>query len=209
MSDSLQPCRLQHDRLPCPCPSPSPRACSNSRPLSRWCHPTISSFVIPFSSHLQYFPASGSFQMSQFFKSGGQSTGASASASVLPMNIQDWYVYIVSCNIYVFKQRSSIFLGSPGAFWHLLFQCLALCVCKHAFHIPIYVVSIIHMSRGTLFTLVFIIITGSVFHVYSCDSKKKIQNKDWIVHLLLELTFLCSPPTSGGTVIPGLGRSLE
>ena len=88
VSNSLQPHGLQHARLPCP--SPSPRACSNSCPLSRWCHPTISSSVVPFSSCLQSFPASGSFLMSQFFASGGQSIGASASASVLPMNIQDW-----------------------------------------------------------------------------------------------------------------------
>ena len=70
--------------------SPTPRTCSNSCPLSQWCHPTISSSVIPFSSWLQSFPASGSFPMSQFFASGGQSTGASASASVYPMNIQNW-----------------------------------------------------------------------------------------------------------------------
>ena len=73
------------------CPSPTPRACPNSCPLSRWCHPTISSSVIPFSSCLQSFPASGSFPMSPFFTSGGQSFGVSASASVLPMNIQDWF----------------------------------------------------------------------------------------------------------------------
>ena len=74
-----------------PCPSPTPRAYSNSCPLSRWCHPTISSSVVPFSSRLQFFPASGSFQMSQSFTSGGQSIGVSASASVLLMNIQDWF----------------------------------------------------------------------------------------------------------------------
>ena len=79
---------LQHARFPCPLPTP--KACSNSCPLSRWCHPTISSSVVPFSSCLQSFPASGSFPMSQFFTSGGQSTAASASASVLPMNIQNW-----------------------------------------------------------------------------------------------------------------------
>ena len=73
-----------------PCPSPTPTAYSNSRLSSRWCHPTISSSVTPFSSCLQSFPASGSFPMSQFFPSGGQSTGVSASASVLPMKIQDW-----------------------------------------------------------------------------------------------------------------------
>ena len=80
---------LQHTRLPCP--SPTPEACSNSCPQSRWCHPTISSSVIPFSSCLQSFPASGSFPMSRLFTSGGQSIGVSASASVLPMNIQDWF----------------------------------------------------------------------------------------------------------------------
>ena len=89
MSDSLQHHGLQHTRLPCP--SPTPRAYSNSCPLSRWCHPTISSSVVPFSSHFQSCPASGSFQMSQFFASGGQSTRASASASVFPMKIQDWF----------------------------------------------------------------------------------------------------------------------
>ena len=79
---------LQHTRPPCP--SPTPTAYSNSCPLNRWCHPTISSSVIPFSSHLQSFPASGSFPVSQFFTSGGHNIGASAEASVLPMNIQDW-----------------------------------------------------------------------------------------------------------------------
>ena len=87
LSDFLQPHGLQHTRPPCP--SLTPRACSNSCPSSWWCHPTISSSVIPFSSCLQSFPASGSFPMSQFFISSGQSIGASASASVLPMNIQD------------------------------------------------------------------------------------------------------------------------
>ena len=85
---TLQPHELQHARPPCP--SPTPRACSNSCPLSQWCHPTISSSVVPFSSS-QSFPASGSFQMSQLFASGGQSIGASASASVLLINIQDWF----------------------------------------------------------------------------------------------------------------------
>ena len=74
-----------------PCPSLTPRAHSNSSPSSRWCHPTISSSVVPFSSYLQSFPASGSFLKSQFFTSGGRSIGVSASASVLPMNIQDWF----------------------------------------------------------------------------------------------------------------------
>ena len=90
LSDSLWPHELQHARPPCP--SPTPRAYPNSCPLSRWCHPTISSSVIPVSScPPQSFPASGSFQMSQLFASGGQSIGVSASTSVLPMNTQDWF----------------------------------------------------------------------------------------------------------------------
>ena len=88
MSDSLRPQGLQHFRLLCP--SPSPVARSNSRPLCQWWHPTIPSSVIPFSSCLQSFPALGSFQMSYFFASGGQSITVSASTSVLPMNTQDW-----------------------------------------------------------------------------------------------------------------------
>ena len=89
VSNSLWPHEPQHAKFPCP--SPAPRVYPNSCPLSQWCHPTISSSVIPFSSRLQSFPASGSFQMSQFFTSGGQTMGLSASASVLPMNIQDWF----------------------------------------------------------------------------------------------------------------------
>ena len=88
-SDSLRPHGPQHSRPPCP--SPSPGVCSNSCPLSPWCHPTISSSVIPFSSSLQSLPTSMSFPVSQFSKSGSQSFGVSASASVLPMNIQDWF----------------------------------------------------------------------------------------------------------------------
>ena len=88
VSNSLQPHGPQHSRPPCP--SPTPRVYSNSCPLCRWCHPTISSSVVPFSSRLQSFPASGSFQMNQFFTSGGQSIGVSASTSVLLMNTQDW-----------------------------------------------------------------------------------------------------------------------
>ena len=89
VSNSLRTHGLQHARLPCP--SPTPIAYSNSCPLSWWCHPTVLSSVVPFSSCLQYFLAIGSFPMSQFFTSGGQSTRVSASASVLPMNIQDWF----------------------------------------------------------------------------------------------------------------------
>ena len=89
VSNSLQPHGLQHTRPSCP--SPTPGVYSNVCPLSRWCHSTISSSVVPFSPHLQSFPASGSFQMSQLFPSGDQSIGVSASASALPMNIQDWF----------------------------------------------------------------------------------------------------------------------
>ena len=89
VSNSLWPHGLQH-AMP-PYPLPTLRVYSNSCPLSWWCHPTISSSVVPFSSCPQSFPASGSFPMSQFFTSGGQSIGVSASTSVLPMNIQDWF----------------------------------------------------------------------------------------------------------------------
>ena len=88
MSDSLWPHKLQHSRLPCPLPNPG--VCPNPCPLSQWCHPIISSSVVSFSSCPHSFPASGSFQMSQLFASGGQSIGVSASTSVLPMNTQDW-----------------------------------------------------------------------------------------------------------------------
>ena len=87
VSNSLPPHGLQHTRLPCP--STFPRACLNSCPLSQWCHPTISSSIIPFSSWLLSFPASGSFPMSPLFASGGQCIGASA--SVFPMNLQGWF----------------------------------------------------------------------------------------------------------------------
>ena len=86
---TLPPHEPQHSRPPCP--SPTPRVYPNPCPLSWWCHPTISSSVFCFSSCPQSFPASGSFQMSQLFTSGGQSIGVSASASVLPMNTQDWF----------------------------------------------------------------------------------------------------------------------
>ena len=89
MSDSLRPHELQHARSACP--SPTPGVYSNSCPLSQWCHPTILSSVIPSSSCLQSFPASESFQMSQLYTSGDQRTGVSASTSVLPMNIQEWF----------------------------------------------------------------------------------------------------------------------
>ena len=89
VSDYLWPHGLQHTRLPCP--SPIPGACSNSYTWSQWCHPTISSSVVPFSSCLQSFPASESFLMRHFFASSGQSIEVSAPASALPMNIQDWF----------------------------------------------------------------------------------------------------------------------
>ena len=89
MSDSLWPHGLQQSRPPCP--SPTPRAYPNSCPLSGWCHPSITSSVVPFSSCLQSFPASGSFPITQFFPSDSQSIGVSASASIFPMNIQDWF----------------------------------------------------------------------------------------------------------------------
>ena len=108
MSDSLQPHGPQQARLPCP--SPSPGVCANSCPLSRWCQSTISSSVTPLSSCPQSLPASGSLPMSQLFTSGGQSIGASASASVLPMNIQGWFpLGLTGCISLVSRGLSRVF----------------------------------------------------------------------------------------------------
>ena len=112
MSDSLQPHGLHHSRFPCP--SPTPEACSNSCPSSWWCYPTISSSGIPFSSCLQSLPASGSFPMSQFFTSDGQRVGAKASASVLPMNIQDWFPLQLTVLISLLAKGLSIVPSPKG-----------------------------------------------------------------------------------------------
>ena len=123
MSNSLWPHGLQHTRLPCP--SPSPRACSNPCPLSQWYHPMTSSSVAHFISCLQSFPASGSFPMSQFFTSGGQSIGASAPASVLPMNIQGWFPLGLTGFIsLLFKEFSRVF-SSTNSSKASIFQCSA------------------------------------------------------------------------------------
>ena len=117
MSDSLLPHGLQHAKLPCPSPSP----CSNSCPLSQWCHPTISFSVAPFSSCPQSFPASGFFPMSQLFTSGGQSNVASFSASVLPMNNQDWFPsWLMGLISLLFQGLSGIF-SSTSAWKHQFF----------------------------------------------------------------------------------------
>ena len=127
VSDSLKPHGLQHARPPFR--SSTSGVYSNSCPLSQWCHPTISFSVVPFSSHLQSFPASGSFQMNQFFTSGGQSTGVSGSTSVLLMNIQDWFILgwtgwislqskglsRVFASIKV--QRHQFFCAQPSSLW--------------------------------------------------------------------------------------------
>ena len=110
-SDSLWPHGLQNARLPCP--SLSPGVCSDSRPLSRWCHPTISSSVVPFSFCPQPFPASGSFPVSQLFTSGTQSIGASASASVLSVNIQSWFPLGLAGSILLYKGLSRVFSSTP------------------------------------------------------------------------------------------------
>ena len=123
VSDPLQPHGLQHARLPCP--SPTPGACSSSCPSSRWCHPTSSSSVVPFSSCLQSSPSSGSFPMSQLFASGGQSIGASA--SVFPVNIQDWFAlgltYWLDLLVVHGAFKSLLWLPSSEALilWHSAF----------------------------------------------------------------------------------------
>ena len=119
---TLWPHEPQHARLPCP--SPTPRACSNSCPLSQWCHPTISSSVIPFFSCLQPFPASGSFPVNQFFPSGGQSIGASTLASVFPMIgwiLIDWFDFLASKGLSrVFSNTTAQkhqFFGAQPSLW--------------------------------------------------------------------------------------------
>ena len=118
MPDCLRPNGLQHTRPHCP--SPTPGVYSNSCPLSRWCHPTTSSSVIPFFC-LQSFPASESFQMNQFFTSGGQNTGISASASVLPMNIQDWFPFRMDWLISLQSKGLSRVLSSTTIWKHQFF----------------------------------------------------------------------------------------
>ena len=113
MSSSLRPHGLQHARFPCP--TPSPGVGSSSYPSSWWCHPTISSCVTPFSSCHQSFPASGSFPMSQFFESDGQSIGTSPIASVLPMNIQVWFLLGLTGLISVqYKGLSRVFSNTAA-----------------------------------------------------------------------------------------------
>ena len=119
VSHSLRPYELQHNRLPCP--SPYPGVCSNSCPLSQWCHPIISTSVIPFSSHLSSFPASGSFPMSQIFAKGGQNTGASASASVLPLNIQGSFPLGLTGWISLQSKGLSRVFSNTAVQWHQFF----------------------------------------------------------------------------------------
>ena len=118
--DPLQPHRLQHTRLPCT--SPSLRACWNSRPLNRWCYPTISSPVIPFFSCPQSFPGSGSFPVSWLFTSGGQSFGASASTSLLPINIQGWFPLGLTALISLLSKGLSRVFSSTTIWKHQFFS---------------------------------------------------------------------------------------
>ena len=151
ISDSLWPHGLQHARLPCP--SPIPRACSNSCPSSQWCHPAISSSIIPFSSHLQYFPASGSFPTSQLFASGGHSIAASA--SVLPMNIQGWLPLGLTGLISLqSKGLSRVFSNTTAwenvhhiANGHLLRKKMYLCK-----YLPIWYLELCYKSRAWAFS---------------------------------------------------------
>ena len=137
VSDSLQPHELKHARLACP--SPAPRVYPNSCPLSCWCHPTISSSaIVPFSSRLQSFPVSGSFPLSRLFISGGQSIGASNSASVLPMNIQGSFP--LGLTGFISLQSKGLSRSSPAAqlesinssayntYYHVNTMCLLACM---------------------------------------------------------------------------------
>ena len=146
MSDSLWPHGLQHPRLLSP--SPTPKACSNLCPLSQWCHLISSSSAIPFSSCLQSFPASGSFPMSQFFTSSGQSIGASALASVLPVNIQDWFPLGWTGLILQFKGLSRFFSNTK--------------VQKHQF-LEVFIQILCSFYIGSCFFLIFYILWIKVY----------------------------------------------
>ena len=131
MSDSCN--TVDYSTSGFPVTSLSPRVCSNSCPLSRWCHPTISSSVVPFSSALNLFPASGSFSVSQLFASSGQSIGASASASVLPMNIQGWFPLGLTGLISLQSKGLSRVFSSTTAWKHQFFNSH---ICKWLLEIP-------------------------------------------------------------------------
>ena len=135
MSDSLWPHELQHVRLPCL--SPTPGACSNSYPSSQWCHPTTSFSFVPFSSHLQSFPASGSFHMSQLFTSGGQSIGVSASTSVFPMNIQDWFSLGLTGWISLKSKTLSKVFSNTTVQKHQFFSNKTLCIGKGSISVSV------------------------------------------------------------------------
>ena len=122
MSDSLRPHEPQHIRPPCP--SPTPGVHPNPCPLSRWCHPTITSSVVPYSSCPQSFPASGSFQMSQLSASSGQSTGVLASTSVLPMNTQDWSPLYLGWNNLLERLKTKTTLIISMSFHTVIFRVL-------------------------------------------------------------------------------------
>ena len=165
MSSFLWPHGLQRARPPCA--SPTPRACSNSYPLSRWCHPTISSSVVSFSSCPQSCPASGSFQVSHFFTSGGQSIGVSASASVLPMYIQDWFpLRLTGCDLLAVQGtlKSLQYHSSEASIlWHTVF----------------FMVQLSHPYTTTRKTIALTIWTfvSKVESVHTC----KYQNYNWYV----------------------------
>ena len=164
---SLQPHEPQHARPPCP--SPTPGVGSNPCPLNWWCHPAISSSVLPFSSHLQSFPASGSFQMSQLFASGGQSIGVSASASVLPMNTQDWSP--LGCTGWISLQSK----GLSRVFSNTIVQ-------KHQFFSAFFIVQLSHpyMTTGKTIALTRRTFVGKVmsllFNMYGVEGEKVWEN---------------------------------
>ena len=153
VSDSLQPHEPQHTRPPCP--SPTPGVYPNSCPLSQWCHPTISSSVVSFSSCLQSFPASASFQMSQFFESGGQIIGVSASTSALPMNNQHWPPLGWTCLISL--QSKSQESSPTPQFKSMILRCLAFLIVQLSYP---------YMSSGNTIALTRWIFVGKIMSAF-------------------------------------------
>ena len=161
MSDSLWPQGLQHARLPCP--SPFPGTCSNSCPLSWWCHPTISSSVVPFSSCLQSFAASGSFPMSWLFTSGGQSIRASA--SVLPMNIQRWFPVGWTGLISLQSKGLSRVFSSTTVRRHQFFSAQPFLLSNPHIHTWLW----IFHNKGLIHVFCYFCIEASVFFLTDCQ----------------------------------------
>ena len=197
VSDSLRPHESQHARPPCP--SPTPGVHSDTRPLSHWCHPAISSSVVPFSSCPQSLPASESFPMSQLFAWGGKSTGVSASASVLPMNIQDWFPLWLTGWISLQSKGLSRVFSNTTAQMHQFFS--AQPSSQSNSHIHTCLVGHLHLI-STLLNFLF----SNSFYLWSTSNSSSFRGPEIPMMISVVLTwsfsrYLSMPKTLGGLTI--------